>query len=185
MMSGAATNPVGSKRRSSSLLNVSEEMELAEPVYTDNCLVCNQHCVLNNSGNQDDRSRSAVNPALEVRQVIYKAFEIGVDPVDIVSAEDEFGSTVPDLPLCGTCTFSLGQLKSVQSQLEMLDKEYRKMIRTIAFSIVDVVASNSEAGFGMSLDDFNSQPPEAMVAKMREFEVETIQQLIFESKILC
>jgi hypothetical protein len=101
----------------------------------------------------------------------------------VVNAEFEDGSRVSDLPLCSICTLKCGQLKQTQVQLQALEKEYHRIRRDIAFSIVDIVASNSEAGpfSGLSMTDFDTQPHDFLVEKMREYEVETLQQLIFES----
>ena len=185
---GRSSKPQPQPQQSSSsgMAACGESGEGSGQVYVDTCLVCNQPCYLqtSSSGKYEDRPLPSVKAALEVRQVIYKAFEIGVDPIDVVNTEDEEGCRVPDLPLCTICTFKCGQLKHIQAQLQVLEKEYQRVRREIAFSIVDIVASNSEAGpLGLSITDFNSQPHQVVLEKMREFEVDTLQQLIFESKI--
>jgi len=173
-------------------------MESVGQVFADSCLICSQQCFIHSHSSKPNSASPTATPAagenklsatrkkrssngptpLEIRQTLYKAFEIGISPEDVSTSTRIKGSTL-DLPLCGSCIFKVGQLKSIQSELTHLERQYEMIREEIAFSIVDVVASNMS---NPVCTNIGNQPAPIILKKLKEYEVGTLQQLVFESK---
>lgn len=143
--------------------------QLKGEVCGGHCLVCNDRVFIRPSKELLTEPESRLS--LELRTFFYECYGIPMDP-DFVQTK----SIKSEFPLCYSCSFHLGQLKSMYERLKELNRDFIKFQETVAFSIVDIVAG---AVPKRPLLNFAKLKPETMHRIMLGNEANTVQNWIY------
>lgn len=140
------------------------------------CMICNSPCLMAGgaSGGNDIKIHDH-QQSNEFKEIILQAFDISSDSSKASINVDD------GVPLCSKCVLKCGQLKYINLQMQQLEIEYSRIREEMAFSIVDLVASNTH----LHSNYFDDKDPFYELRKTRQLEIEAMQQFIFESKLVC